>query len=212
MQSANPDGERMPGVSAVAVEVPDIGDFDDVPVIEILVSEGDTVAAEDPLVTLESDKATMDVPAPFAGTVRTITVKVGDRVSQGAALLEIEPSDDAPTGTAASQAASEGAASEADAPEAIGSAADAESQDGQGGESEDADSGASSASADVEGSERAPAQTNGSGAPYASPSVRRMAREMSVDLAGVQGSGRKGRIIKEDVERAKSAGADSGAG
>ena len=220
----------MSSTSAVAVEVPDIGDFDDVPVIEILVSEGDTVAAEDPLITLESDKATMDVPAPFAGTVKAIAVKVGDRVSQGTALLEIEPSDGAPTGTAASQAASEGAGSEADAPEAIGSAAEAESQDGESapgpsgesvsadsGESarsessgsEGADSGASSASADLEGSERAPAQTNGSGPPYASPSVRRMAREMSVDLAGVQGSGRKGRIVKEDVERAKSGGAQA---
>ena len=65
------------------VEVPDIGDFDDVPVIEILVSVGDTVAAEDPLVTLESDKATMDVPAPFAGVVKEISVSVGDRVSAG---------------------------------------------------------------------------------------------------------------------------------
>jgi pyruvate dehydrogenase E2 component (dihydrolipoamide acetyltransferase) len=200
------------------VQVPDIGDFDDVPVIEILVSEGDTVAAEDPLVTLESDKATMDVPAPFAGTVRAITVKVGDRVSQGTALLEIEPSDGAPTGTAASQAASEGAGSEADAPEAIGSAAEAEeSADADSGESarsessgsQGADSGASSAGTDLEGSERAPAQTNGSGPPYASPSVRRMAREMSVDLAGVQGSGRKGRIVKEDVERAKSGAAQA---
>ena len=185
----------MPGVSAVAVEVPDIGDFDDVPVIEILVSEGDTVAAEDPLVTLESDKATMDVPAPFAGTVRAITVKVGDRVSQGVALLQIEPADDdgAPTGTAASQAASEGAGSEAEAPEAVGSAAEAEAQGGE-----------SAPGADLERSERAPAQTNGGGPPYASPSVRRLARERSVDLAGVQGSGRKGRIVKEDVERAKS--------
>jgi dihydrolipoamide dehydrogenase len=83
------------------VRVPDIGDFTDVPVIEILVSVGDTVAAEDPLVTLESDKATMDVPAPFAGTVSELRVSVGDRVSEGSVLvtLEVEGSDqqDAPS-------------------------------------------------------------------------------------------------------------------
>jgi pyruvate dehydrogenase E2 component (dihydrolipoamide acetyltransferase) len=184
----------MSATSAVAVEVPDIGDFDDVPVIEILVSEGDTVAAEDPLVTLESDKATMDVPAPFAGTVRAITVKVGDRVSQGVALLEIEPAGDAPTGTDASAAASQGADSEAQAPDAIASAAEAESQDG--------DSAGAPEAQEAE-EQRAPAPSNG-GPPYASPSVRRLAREMSVDLTGVQGSGRKGRIVKEDLERAKS--------
>ena len=77
----------MSATDVVSVEVPDIGDFDDVPVIEILVSPGDTVPLEDPLVTLESDKATMDVPAPFAGVVKEISVKVGDRVSQGALLL-----------------------------------------------------------------------------------------------------------------------------
>ena len=80
----------MSTASAQTVEVPDIGDFDDVPIIEILVSPGDTVAVEDPLVTLESDKATMDVPAPVAGVVKTVSVKIGDRVSQGAPLMTIE--------------------------------------------------------------------------------------------------------------------------
>ena len=75
----------MPGVSE-EIRVPDIGDFADVPIIEILVSAGDTVAVEDPLVTLESDKATMDVPAPIAGVVRQVSVKLGDRVSQGTPL------------------------------------------------------------------------------------------------------------------------------
>ena len=72
------------------IRVPDIGDFDDVPVIEILVSVGDSVAVEDPLVTLESDKATMDVPAPFAGVVQELSVSVGDRVSQGSLLLKLD--------------------------------------------------------------------------------------------------------------------------
>ncbi len=73
----------MSPADVVEVEVPDIGDFEDVPVIEILVSPGDQVALDDPLLTLESDKATMDVPAPFAGVVREVRVKVGDKVSQG---------------------------------------------------------------------------------------------------------------------------------
>ncbi len=76
------------------VRVPDIGDFEDVPVIEILVSEGDEVAVEDPLVTLESDKATMDVPAPFAGVVSGLSVSVGDRVSEGSPLMTLETSSD----------------------------------------------------------------------------------------------------------------------
>ncbi len=72
------------------VTVPDIGDFDDVPVIEVLVSPGDTVAAEDPLVTLESDKATMDVPSPFAGVVQDLKVSVGDKVAEGTLLMSLE--------------------------------------------------------------------------------------------------------------------------
>ncbi|HEV3241638.1 MAG TPA: biotin/lipoyl-containing protein, partial [Casimicrobiaceae bacterium] len=74
-------------MSTIEVKVPDIGDFKDVPVIEVLVKPGDTVKAEDSLVTLESDKATMDVPAPAAGTVVALKVKVGDKVSEGSALL-----------------------------------------------------------------------------------------------------------------------------
>ena len=72
------------------VLVPDIGDFGEVPIIEILVAPGDTVAVEDPLITLESDKATMDVPAPVAGVVTALKVKIGDRVSQGVELMTIE--------------------------------------------------------------------------------------------------------------------------
>jgi pyruvate dehydrogenase E2 component (dihydrolipoamide acetyltransferase) len=79
--------------SARDVVVPDIGDFSDVPIIEILVSPGDVVAAEDPLVTLESDKATMDVPAPFEGVVRELRVSVGDKVSEGSLLMTIGPDE-----------------------------------------------------------------------------------------------------------------------
>jgi dihydrolipoamide dehydrogenase len=89
------------------VKVPDIGDFDDVPVIEILVSVGDTVSAEDPLVSLESDKATMDVPAPFGGTIEAIAVSVGDRVSEGSTLLTLSGGDDSPAEEAAPEAEEE---------------------------------------------------------------------------------------------------------
>ena len=114
----------MSTTEAIAVEVPDIGDFADVPVIEILVSPGDTVAADDPLLTLESDKATMDVPAPFAGTVREMQVKIGDRVSQGAVLLTMDASEE--SGAKASAVASKGAPSEAAAPDAVESGLDAD--------------------------------------------------------------------------------------
>src|SRR5512146_58712 len=77
-------------MSATDVKVPDIGDFKDVPVIEIQVKPGDTVKAEDSLVTLESDKATMDVPAPSAGTVKEVKVKVGDKVSEGSVIVLLE--------------------------------------------------------------------------------------------------------------------------
>ena len=76
---------------ATEVRVPDIGDFTDVPVIEILVAPGDTVGVEDPLVTLESDKATMEIPAPVAGVVTQLQVAIGDRVSEGSVLLLLEP-------------------------------------------------------------------------------------------------------------------------
>src|SRR5258706_11842926 len=77
-------------MSAIEVRVPDIGDFKDVPVIEVFVKAGDTVAADDSLVTLESDKATMDVPAPSAGVVRDLKIKVGDKASEGNAILTLE--------------------------------------------------------------------------------------------------------------------------
>src|SRR5882724_8548723 len=77
-------------MSTIEVKVPDIGDFKDVPVIEVFVKPGDTVKAEDSLVALESDKATMDVPAPAAGTVKDLKVKVGDKVSEGSVILTLE--------------------------------------------------------------------------------------------------------------------------
>jgi pyruvate dehydrogenase E2 component (dihydrolipoamide acetyltransferase) len=178
----------------VAVEVPDIGDYDDVPIIEILVSPGDTVAVDDPLLTLESDKATMDVPAPFPGTVGEVMVKVGDKVSQGVKLLTLSRSgdngggesrpDDGPrpsTGTKAADSAE--------------SAIEAEAQ-----------AAPTSAETDTESAEAPPAAGDGGGPVYASPAVRRIARELGVDLHQVTGSGRKGRITKEDVQSFASRG------
>ena len=186
----------MSATDVVSVEVPDIGDFEDVPVIEILVSPGDTVETDDPLLTLESDKATMDVPAPFAGTIKDIQVSVGDRVSQGRALLTMEQSGSAAGQSEASAAASDGAATEAQAPDAVESAVEAEEASAPAAES-------GPAPADPEPSppnpEPAPEESNG--AVYASPSVRRLARERGIDLHGVHGSGRKGRITREDVEQ-----------
>src|SRR5690606_35858727 len=105
------------------VTVPDIGEFKDVEIIEVLVAEGDTVKAEDPLITLESDKATMDVPAPAAGRVRSLKVAVGDRVSEGTEILELEPQSaagDAPAKEAPAAAPSPVPAKPAPAPDAPG--------------------------------------------------------------------------------------------
>ncbi len=182
----------------VSVEVPDIGDFDDVPVIEILVSAGDTVETDDPLLTLESDKATMDVPAPFPGKITEISVNVGDRVSQGKLLLKMEPADGSSsasedTSQKASAAVSNGAPSEADAPDAVRAAVDAEPPPAE-------------ASEPAEAPEPAESSSAGDGAVYATPSVRRLARERGVDLHQVHGSGRKGRITRGDVESFVSEG------
>ena len=191
----------MSATDVVSVEVPDIGDFEDVPVIEILVSPGDTVETDDPLLTLESDKATMDVPAPFAGTIKDIQVGVGDRVSQGRVLLTMEQSGSAAGQSEASAAASDGAATEAQAPDAVESAVEAEEASAPEAESEPAPADSEPAPADSEAAPAEPAAEESNGAVYASPSVRRLARERGIDLHEVHGSGRKGRITREDVEQ-----------
>src|SRR4030088_652752 len=91
-EGARPENneKRRPQLPAIEVKVPDIGDFKDVPVIEVLVKPGDAVKKDDSLITLESDKATMEVPAPSSGTVKDIRVKVGDKVSEGVAILTME--------------------------------------------------------------------------------------------------------------------------
>jgi len=193
------------------VVVPDIGDFADVPVIEVMVSPGDTVAEEDPLVTLESDKATMDVPSPFGGVVQELKVNTGDTVSEGSLLLTLQIDGDgagAQDGAGAAEAAPVIAtpAPEAGAADSVDSAIDAEVA------AEVADeptppvrepaSGDGNGAAPASAGERTTEQPPAGGPVYAGPGARRLARELGVDLDAVKGSGRKGRIQKSDVEAA----------
>jgi pyruvate dehydrogenase E2 component (dihydrolipoamide acetyltransferase) len=183
---------------ATEVKVPDIGDFDEVPVIEILVSECDEVAEEQALVTLESDKATMDVPSPAAGTVKEVLVSLNDKVSEGSPLVVLE--EGGGSGDEKTDEAPEGE-SEEDVPSGEESAED---------DAPDAGSGSDAAETDEPAARKVPDPSDAGGQPasdtlYAGPGVRRMARELGVDLAGVKGSGRKGRILKEDVQAAKDA-------
>ena len=166
------------------VVVPDIGDFKDVPVIEVLVKPGDSVKAEDSLVTLESDKATMEVPAPFSGVVKEMKVKVGDKVSQGVAILTLEADG-------AVQPAAPKAAAPAPAPAARAAppqAAPAQQPAGV------------AVPAVAPSPALAPVDEAGFAHTHASPGVRRFARELGVDLTRVKGSGPKGRILKDDVQ------------
>ena len=161
------------------VKVPDIGDFTDVPVIEVFVKAGDVVKAEDSLVTLESDKATMDVPAPSAGVVREVKVKAGDKVSEGSAILTLESAGAsagaAPAPAAAAPSPTPPSAPSIPRPPELPPVA------------------APSAAAPVD----ATAFKNA----HASPSVRAFARQLGVDLSRVRGSGPKDRILLEDVQK-----------
>jgi pyruvate dehydrogenase E2 component (dihydrolipoamide acetyltransferase) len=174
--------------NTIDVKVPDIGDFKDVPIIEILVKPGDTVKADDSLVTLESDKATMDVPAPSAGKVAEIVAKVGDKVGMGSLILRLEQAGASATAAAAAPAAaakSEPAKAEPkEAPAAKAAPAPAETD---------------------------AALANFSGV-FAGPAVRRLARELDIDLTGLKGTGEHGRITKEDVKAALAGRAGGGGG
>jgi pyruvate dehydrogenase E2 component (dihydrolipoamide acetyltransferase) len=155
---------------AIEIRVPNIGDFANIPVIEVLVKPGDAVAVEEPLVTLESEKATMDVPSPQAGVVQSVAVKVGDKVSEGSALVTIAP------------AATNGAVN---APQAAQPQAPAEQPPPP-----------AAPPAMLSKEEAEPA----SGAVHASPSLRRFARELGVDLRGLRGTGPHERITRDDVQ------------
>ncbi|WP_375267379.1 dihydrolipoyllysine-residue acetyltransferase [Planktotalea sp.] len=157
---------------AIEVTVPDIGDFTDIPVVTVLVSVGDTIAIEDPIVELESDKATMEVPSSAAGVVKEIKVSEGDNVSMGSLILILEGEVAAPAPAKAPEAAAPKAQA---APTPVAAAPTAS----------------------------APAVTDeGFGKAHASPSVRAFARTLEIDLAKVNGTGRKGRILREDITKA----------
>ena len=197
-------------MSTIEVKVPDIGDFTDIPLNEIFVKHGDSVKAEDSLITLESDKATMDVPSPAAGTVKEVKVKLGDKVSEGSPIVVVETDATAPA--EAPKPAAAKAPSPAPAPAATPPPA------------------AAAAPAPAAAVPPKPAQPSAATAPvdsaafkaaHASPSVRKFARELGVDLARVTGSAAKGRILQEDVQKfvkqvmsggAPAAGAAAGGG
>jgi len=207
--TAAPDTKAANGGGGTSeVKVPDIGDFDSVPIIEIHVAEGDTVAAEDPLVTLESDKAAMDVPSPAAGVVRSLKVSVGDKVSEGAVILVLEGGD---TGGASQPEAAEKVVPKADAGSKAGSS-------GNAGRASDqpenlpkgayTDEGGTLRSADgtTLGADSPPPKMADFSGVHASPSVRRLARELDIDLNKVKGTGEKDRITKDDVKGHLSGG------
>jgi len=175
--------------AATEVSVPDLGDFADVPVIEIHVAVGDVVSAEDPLITLESDKATMDVPSPAAGTVRELRVQVGDRVEKGSLILLLD------TGTGLTQ------------PPPLTDQQEPPGQDAADPVAAAQEPARRSAAAVPPPATQAsaPVTAAGAGPPadfdgvHAGPGVRRLARELGVDLRAMPGTGPKGRITKEDL-------------
>ena len=233
------------------VRVPDIGDFSDIPVIEILVEVGDRIRPEDPLVTLESDKASMDVPAPVGGVVRDVAVAVGDSVSEGSVLLQIAAEGDdgvapggeesTPAGQGAEETEGEAQAGAGDfaAVAAPGGMTHAASEGGASGPDAGTDAGPSADSppdpASFAGKPGDGASVSDPRAPrgrpsptaslatdpapralsHATPAMRHYARELGVDLTEVKGTGRKGRVLREDisgfVKNALSAPAAAGA-
>ncbi|WP_338845536.1 dihydrolipoyllysine-residue acetyltransferase [Massilia sp. W12] len=172
-------------MSMVEVKVPDIGDFKSVEVIEVMVKAGDTIAVDQSLLTVESDKASMEIPSSHAGKVLEVLVKLGDKVSEGSLLLRLEAQGAATAPAAASAPAA--AAAPAPAPAAPQAAAPAPAP--------------VPAPAPAVAPAVAQAEAGSAGKlPHASPSVRKFARELGVDLRLVAGSGPKGRIVLEDVQ------------
>ena len=166
------------GGGIVEVKVPDIGDFSDVPVIDLFVKVGDSIKVDDAIATLESDKATMDVPSTVAGTVKEVLVQLGSKVSEGAVLIKVESGAAAPAAASAPAPQAAAPAPAATAPVAA----------------------ASPAAAPAAAAALAPALPIGSKV-HASPSVRAYARELGIDLSKVAASGPKGRIVKEDLTK-----------
>ncbi|PIE43971.1 MAG: dihydrolipoyllysine-residue acetyltransferase [Gammaproteobacteria bacterium] len=195
-------------MSSKEIRVPDIGNFTDVEIIELCVSVGDKIAVDDPVIVLESDKATMEVPTPEAGTVLEMKVAVGDLVSEDSLILLIEPDGEGGT---------------AESPSGEPAQADGSSEQAQASSApEQADTGSQKAPAPVQAVAETPTPnkpavaaaaevTDSDAEVHAGPAVRRLARELGVSLARVKGSGPKQRVLKEDVHKfVKSALTSSG--
>jgi pyruvate dehydrogenase E2 component (dihydrolipoamide acetyltransferase) len=172
-----------PAGPTIEVRVPDIGDFDDVPVIEVFVKPGDIVRPNDPLVTLESDKATMDVPAPIGGVVEGVRVGIGDKVSEGTPLLTLKTEQTGAEPASRHEPPTHPAETDRTVPPIAASSSPAAPPSGR-----------------APATPAAPASASTSGA-HASPSVRKFARELGVDIVKVSGGGPKGRILHDDVQQ-----------
>ncbi|MCE0760248.1 dihydrolipoyllysine-residue acetyltransferase [Marinobacter sp. G11] len=173
-----PKKKKSGGSRTEVVKVPSLDGFDDVPVIEINVAEGDTIGEDDPLVTVESDKATMEIPSPYAGKVGKILVKEGDKLSEGSDLLEMTIEDD---GEDEDEAADSGDSAQAESRESKPEKKERKPE----------------AAPQPQGSTYEPPAPGTK--VHAGPAVRKLARELGADLTRVKGSGPKGRIIKDDV-------------
>ncbi len=191
-------------MSQIEVKVPDIGDFKEVEVIELLVKPGDTVQAEQSLITVESDKASMEIPSSAAGVVKELKVKLGDKVAEGSLVLLLEVSDAASApapAPASSPTATAAPASVPAAPAAHAASASAAAAVGSGTLASAASAAPVTAVPATAASAHSATATASNGQkPHASPSVRKFARELGVDLVRVSGSGPKGRILIEDVQ------------
>lgn len=224
--------------NTIEIKVPDIGDVDDVDVIEVLVAENDTIQEEQSLITVESEKASMEIPAPRAGVVKSVSVKVGDKVSEGTVILQLEVGDaSAEAQSGAGESAAETAGTNETAPQPSASQTDAKTQAGSDsgaqidprqaaaasladqGRDERADASASSGAsaviekgahqelASIPPERHSPTAAFGAAdmpvrnLPHASPSVRKFARELGVDLRLVEGSGARQRITHDDVRQ-----------
>lgn len=177
-------------MSLIEIKVPDIGDFKEVEVIEILVKVGDTVKAEQSLITVESDKASMEIPSSHAGVIKELKIKLGDKVAEGSVVLMLEASASTPASTPASTTAPAVVPAATSAPaRAAVQATVAEVKVAP------VSAPASTVAANI--SAATPVQH---GKSHASPSIRKFARELGVDLSQVQGSGPKGRVLIEDVQ------------
>ena len=168
-------------MSLIQINVPDIGDFKEVEVIELLVKPGDTVKAEQSLITVESDKASMEIPSSHAGVVKELKIKVGDKVAEGSLILMLEAADTAPATAAPAAATTSVAAATVAVPVAAAVVAPV------------------AASAPIPAPMPAAISNHGQKA-HASPSIRKFARELGVDLSQVAGSGPKGRVLLDDVQ------------